>query len=127
MENKKKILGRIGDSNPVDYGGGIIRDCGHGPELLYFQPWGDKVSVYSFYIKKDAISDLDWVDFDEVASFMGIQKEEIEQAGKSENIINRASVYESVGMYYGFYNLDFYFQILNVEDADLIFEDDLED
>lgn len=128
MENEKQILGRIGDSNPVEHGGGIIRDCGHGPELLYFQPWGcdDKVSVYSFPIEEDAISDLDWANFEDVASFMGIEKEEIEQAGKSENIVTRACVYESVGMYYGFDNLDSYPQTFDIEDAELIFEDDLE-
>lgn len=128
MENETKILGRIGDLNPVEHGGGVIRDCGHGPELLYFQPWGCGVgvSVYSFPIEEDAISDLDWAEFENVASFMGMDKEEIEQAGRSENIVARAHVYESVGMYHGFINLDSYPRTFDIEDAELIFEDDLE-
>jgi hypothetical protein len=72
---KRKIIGHVGDVNPVEHWGGVVYDegYGHGPHLLYFQSYDAEgetmVSVYDFPI--DNFDRSDWYDWDGVASYIG--------------------------------------------------------
>ena len=86
----------------------------------YWQRWDDlprlKYQVYEWIIEDDAIKDLDWVDWDEIARSAGGSKEDLLRDGRSRDPVVRAWVYQAVGQYHGFLNLDGYPRILWEED-----------
>lgn len=106
----RRYIGVIGDVNPIEHQGGVIYDAGYGPHLLYFQPWSDEgddmVSVYEIPIGDDVLEDLSWVDWNEVADFIGMDESELRSHARSDNVHARASTVEAVGSYYGFGELD---------------------
>jgi hypothetical protein len=64
---------------------------------------------YFFTIEKDAYKDLSWLkgkDWQGVASYVGLDVLELIRMARSEDITERARVYEDVGNYFGFINLD---------------------
>jgi len=101
-------VGVIGDRSPVEHGGGVIyKGPGDEYELHYFQPYDeDLVSVYRFDIAPDVLAELDWVDWKDIANYIGMDVDELKGYAKSDNVHARASVYESVGGYHGFGELD---------------------
>jgi len=113
-------FGVIGDMNPIDHGGGVVFDAGEGsgPCMTYFQPWEGNVSVYTIFIGEDVGSELDWTDWAGLASWSGIEESEMKEHAVSPNVLARASVYESVGGYHGFANLDHEERTLTAEQAE---------
>lgn len=103
-------IGVVGDRSPVEYGGGVIyQGPGDEVELHYFQPYDDgtdAVTLSVIDIESDAMSDLDWVNWTGVASYIGMDVDELKGYASSSDPHARASVYESVGMYSGFHELD---------------------
>lgn len=107
---RRKYIGVIGDMNPIEHWGGVIYDAGYGPHMTYFQSYDaegeEMVSVYDFPIDDNALEDLNWVDWDAVASYIDMDVDELKGHATSNNILARASVYEAVGSYQGFGELD---------------------
>lgn len=105
-----KFYGVIGDMNPIDHGGGVVFEGDYGPELIYFQGWSDdngpRVTVSRFSVEENVPDDLDWVDWEAVARSIDVEAEALNSYGTGSNVLARAQVYEAVGMYCGFGELD---------------------
>lgn len=115
-----KFHGTLGDVNPIEHDGGVVYDSGYGVEVLYFQNAEEdsRVTVIRFAVKDDAVDDLSWADWDAVASFIGMDVDEFKGDGASENPVTRARVYEGVGGYHGFSNLDSYPREMTRDEAE---------
>lgn len=88
----------IGDPNPIEHRGGIVYWTPYGPEMLYFEQSEGTVWVYRVDLDYE---DIQWVDWDQVGSFVGVEGKEVERAAESEIPLAMASVYEALGSYYG--------------------------
>jgi len=121
MENTK-FHGVIGDMNPIEHDGGVVFDRGHGAEMVYFRGWhddeGPRVTVYELTIADDVVADASWVDWDSVASCIGMDVDELKGYGTDENVLARAQVYESISAAYGFREFDSQPQELTLEEAE---------
>lgn len=103
----------LGDVSKVIYSGFLV-DSATGEAIYWYEPQFDvydfpnkEIECYRFTIAEDAIKDLNWLkleDWSGVASFAGIK--DIYLAARHVDIYERARVYEVVGSYYGFINLD---------------------
>lgn len=117
-----KFHGIIGDCNPIEHDGGVVYEGDYGPEVVHFQGWSDdngqRVTVSRFSVEDNVLEDLTWVNWEEVASSMGMDPEELKGHATSSNVLARAQVYETVGMYCGFRELDAYPQELTLEQAE---------
>lgn len=109
-----QILGNLGDKNPLDYGGHIVYRV-HDPKNdtrwvtgeYWDEPADDTYQVYRWNIEKDVVKDLDWVDeWGSIAESVGMDVEVLKRLARSEGPLDRAGVYEMVGRFYGFDNLD---------------------
>lgn len=105
-----KILGNLGDSNG-EYGGFLVYEhwqdgsimCTAWDELSEDE---DEYQVYTWQVEDDVLADLDWVDWDAVASGIGFTVDEIKEQAHSANPVHRAGVYQMVASYYGYSELD---------------------
>lgn len=105
----------LGDVTPVIYGGFLV-DEETGESIFWYEPDFDEndhpektITCYRFTVEKDAIEDLNWLKEDDWESVgRSWDMPNILELGKSPDIYNRARVYEAVGGYYGFNNLDGY-------------------
>lgn len=117
--------GHIGDICPIEYQGGIVFDAGSGPVLRYFEPWkgedGPRVTVYTIHIADDVLQGLDWLDLDRIAALVGVGEDEIRLAATSDDPVARACVYEAIGSYCGFVELDQYWEDMSEDEAERIF------
>jgi hypothetical protein len=124
MREATKFYGIIGDVNPIDHDGGVVYQNGEdqSPEVLYFQGWhddeGPRVTVSSFNVEDNVLEDLPWVDWDSVASCIGMDVEELKGYAVSDNVLARAQVYESVAAHSGFGELDTYPRHMSLEEAE---------
>ena len=122
-----KVLENLGDKHPLDYGGYIIyrvRDPKQtGPHATWTQaefwdeplevdrddPEKDLYEVYRWQIEPDVFRELSWVDdWDVIAGASDIPSSKFIRMARSGDAIERALVYEAVGRYHGFENLDSY-------------------
>jgi hypothetical protein len=126
-----KLLGSLGDVNPIDHGGMLVYEDTTGaypPEAVMIRPLdesehdesGERWIVYRFPLERcthidGVLSDNEfhpehpaWFakDLSHVASFTGTTEEELIEALCSDHLIERAAAYEAIGSYRGFINLD---------------------
>lgn len=117
-----KFHGVIGDMNPIEHDGGVVFDGDYGTMVLYFQGWsddnGERVTVSTVSVEDNVLEDLNWVDWDAVASCIGMDVEELKGHALSDNVLARAQVYESVAGYYGWGELDPNPSELTLEEAE---------
>lgn len=121
--NNTKFHAVIGDLNPIEHDGGVVFDRGHGPEVVYFQGWhhdeeGPQVCVATFMVEDDVLEDLDWVDWKSVADLNGMEVDELKKWAKSEDVVDRALVYERVAAYCGYGELDSQRRDMPLEEAE---------
>ncbi len=117
-----KFHGILGDVNPIEHDGGVVYEGDYGPEVVHFQGWSDdngpRVTVSRFSVEDNVLEDLTWVDWEGVASCHGMDVAELKKHAVSDNVLARAQVYESVGMYCGFGELDLERRELTLEEAE---------
>jgi hypothetical protein len=118
-----KILGTIGDVNPVDHGGGVIIDAGYGPQLVWYQDTGrddGTVNVFRVFIADNIEADLDWVDWDALDSYTSVHPDEIDgRFSASATPAQRAQIYADAGSYHGWANLDNYPVTMTLAEAEI--------
>lgn len=115
------VFGNLGDAHPFDHGGFIIFDVfdsSRGRQWTAAEFWrapqeGEVYErderafvVYGFTIEDDVLTDLAWVDWVKIAEFAGFQARDIQTMGTSPDPMIRARLYEIVGNYYGWDNID---------------------
>ncbi len=115
---RKKYIGVIGDNSPIEHQGGIIYDAGYGPTLTYFQPYDERVSIYTISIADDVEGEMDWVDWAALASYQGMDEAELRGYARSKDVLARASVYEVIGSRDGFRELDYSPEDMTLEAAE---------
>lgn len=118
-----KILGTIGDINPIEYGGGYIIQEGDDIRIEYFyglrsehpgmeDPPPDKMfPVYYVNVEEDVFEYHNWVRPDEqkqMAEEMGLSIEEYRLHARSKDHIKRAMVLWDIASHWGWYELDHY-------------------
>jgi hypothetical protein len=127
MARNGRVLGQIGDVNPIDFGGGVVSldadrratlEYTYGVETEYPAETGTgegiehlTLQVYQVDLGSDGdefLSDLDWVDWPAVASFTGMDVAELRQGARSKKALTRALVAADVGSFFGFSELDQY-------------------
>lgn len=120
-----RVLGQIGDVNPLDHMGGVVYETDYGPTLEY--TWGleehegidstdegvEKVMLTVYRVNlgesgDEFLRDLDWVEWGQVGKSIGMSKSELLEHAHSDNPMARASVAEAVAGYYGWHELDQY-------------------
>jgi hypothetical protein len=106
-----KLLGTIGDVDPITHGGGQIIEDGDGCVRLYHYS-GDYASggiyIHIVCVEPDVCEDLNWMtrdDWSALASYSGAELWEIQEACVG-NPVERAQLYAVVASYYGWDNLD---------------------
>lgn len=126
-----ECLGNVGDVNPIEYGGGYIlrNDAEDRPRLEHFEgleymhakAWDvdlddptqtDRIKVMLYRADLETsgarfLSDLDWVDWSEIASYTG-QELSAFTASALDDLQARAQVACDVASYHGWENLDSY-------------------
>lgn len=75
----------------------------------------------------EVLSDLDWVDWDHVRSFVGWKMDEVENLNRTEAPCSRAELYEAVSSYWGWGEMDHYPIVRSAEDMANILGGDDED
>ncbi len=127
---KRRKLGRIGDVNPIDYGGGYVVSDANATMVEYFEGLdgneraqrlsyeddGDekidklKVKLYHVDLGKDAqdfLRDYDWVNWTEVADVNG-QTTASYTPSELRSPLARARAIEEAAGYHGWDNFDSY-------------------
>jgi hypothetical protein len=114
MENRNRIVSRLGDVDPIEYGGGVVFTDGkhrwleftHGREEEAFDDLAvEKLPVYQVDIEEDILDWHDWVDTEELSSYTGIDEEDLIRAATG-SLAARAQLLADIGSYYGWYELD---------------------
>lgn len=98
-----KYYGWLGDANPIEHGGGIVYS-GEDEQIqvLYFTPYGgDRVSIYQVFLDDDETKNCDWADLESVASYTGIDLDELRTAGSSPDPQYRAMFLEEIARFHG--------------------------
>lgn len=124
-EVKIRILGNLGDANPLDYGGLIVYEMlDRGKKYIDAEYWtepgpeSETYTVYAWGVEKNVQEDLVWVDWEAVASYTGHSLDQLKELGRSRDPMDRASVYKAVGDYYGYDEFDSYPLELTREDME---------
>ena len=111
-----RIVGRIGDVNPTEYGGGVIFSDGklrwleytHGRESMSWDdPEVEELEVYQVDIEDDVLDDHDWVDLVNLSGYTGLDEEELLEQAKG-TLAERAQLLSDIASYYGWHELDSY-------------------
>jgi hypothetical protein len=98
-----RVAGNLGDKNPFDYGGLIVFDVWQKqPDHMYVaaerwsepthseDPSNDRYWVYRFDVEPNVLNELDWVDWNAIARFVGIERHAIERMATSNDPLERA-------------------------------------
>ena len=131
-----KLIGNLGDVNPIDYGGYFIFEDTtgvHPPEAEYLTDPDENGTrtVYCFILESctyqnGILSDNKfhpdhpaWFagDLNNVCSYMGVEELELIRLFCSDDSLERASAWRMVGRCHGFGNLDQYPLQLNEEET----------
>jgi hypothetical protein len=124
METKQpiwKYAGRIGDVDPVSYGGGFIYTDETGvypPEVVYFEPasdaeWKEKedaavLTVYRFILEKDSAREWWFESLSDIAKYTGQNLSELESVARANSPVPLAQLYADLISYHGVENFDSY-------------------
>jgi hypothetical protein len=141
METKQpkwKIVGHVGDVDPISYGGGFvfIDETGiYPPELAWFEPATDeewhekgeesKLEYFRVVLEKDSSREWWYSRLNEITSFLGVSLEELQTAAKSENPLTLAQLYSSLIAFYGAEEFDSYPVTLTEKEANEKFSAEL--
>jgi hypothetical protein len=109
---ERKILGDFTGSSDHTW---VVLDQGQGPIMMYWDhpdSYGEEGGDYTVYwwsIEDDVMKELDWVDWDGVAKYMGLNKEDkaaMFAAGTNPDPVVRADVYATLIGYVSIGELD---------------------
>jgi len=124
-----QYYGIIGDMSPLEHQGGVVFEGDCGPELIYFQPWGDggekRVSVYTTTVDDDLLEDHHWWSsaWEMLARSYGLKVEELREYAGSEDPLVRAQVLEILAGYYGWSEFDETPEEMTLEEAEAEYEE----
>jgi hypothetical protein len=124
---KWKCVGRVGDADPIAYGGGFVYQDTTGiypPAMTWFEEatdedWKDngercEVTVYHLLLEKGTMADDDrrphhewwWGSLADVAQDTGVPLEDLEEWADSTNPMDRACLYRVLIHYHGVVEFD---------------------
>lgn len=123
---RRVIIGRLGDVNPIDYGGGVVVRVHQGgrshlilehtygmesehPEAAGLSDAKERAAMLTVYrrdIADDVMADLSWVNWQAVITSQGAHPSTLQKDARSSDPVLRALVYEMVASHYGWGELD---------------------
>ncbi len=110
-----RIFDRIGDADPIEYGGGVVTkdpDGGYSIEYTHGLDWEGsdpkKMPVFRVPVEGDVFEWNDWADVEDIADFTSIDPDELLALGRGRRIMGRVAVTQDIASYYGWDNLDSY-------------------
>lgn len=107
---KDRVVGSIGDVNPIEYGGGFVFKGEHGYYVEYTPgedgSEGTKLEVYGAFVPADVLTEYDWVDWKAVASSSGETLKELRAAATGKKALGRVYAMEMIAGHYGWNTLD---------------------
>lgn len=121
----RKVLGAVGDVDPILHGGGIVYLSESGPVLAYTPGLDDEdddtdpraeMVLYEVAVEDDVTKDLNWVSWGDVARSGGESAAELKKQARSKDVMTRAFVYMDVAGHDGWENLDGYPRKLTVRE-----------
>lgn len=134
-----KCIGHIGDCDPIAHGGGFvyIDETGvYGPEMTWFEPLDDGTwerlegrtpcQEYRILLENDPENEWWYDDLASIASFTGRTVEECQADAKSDNLLHRAWLYDSLCHYHGAENFDAYPLTLTEDEMYVRYTDEMD-
>lgn len=116
-----RVVGTIGDVNPVDYGGGVVLEDGVGVcSVEWYEPLdedddGSDVWVYRVDIDHGV---EDWMELNAVARTSGLDVAELTAGFDSKDPVTRARAWWTLACHYGWHELDSYPDRLTYAEAE---------
>jgi hypothetical protein len=133
METKQpkwKIVGHVGDVDPISYGGGFVfvDETGiYSPELAWFEPATDeewhekdgesKLEYSRILLEKDSTIEWWYPRLNELTSFLGVSLVDLQIAAMSANPVTLAQLYSDLIAYFGVEEFDSYPVTLTEKEA----------
>lgn len=116
LDGRRILIDNLGDVHPLDHGGTLVFEIwdrdGRRFESVRIDPRIDRsYEVRRWPIEKDVLRDASWVDGDhlqDLASYIGVDERYLKRASAHSDARVRARLYEDIGAYFGFDNLDAY-------------------
>jgi hypothetical protein len=121
MHEGKTIVvhGTIGDTNALDYGGGVVYEVRGEDELIgemklaYFEPVDEDdeksdIEVYREDLPDNVMAYYDWADWERVGDASGVSMEEKLESSTSSDPVVRAGMVQSLAFYFGWHCVDDY-------------------
>lgn len=118
MDKSIRIVGRVGDRDPMNDGGVILDHGDGGPQLVYMVGVDLDNEDRAFWLRYTCdLLDIDealngpgnrWADVGDVASSCGMTAEELIRLSKSSEVGERAVALIAVAGYYGWEEFDRY-------------------
>lgn len=119
--NTIKVISKVGDVTPEEYGGGAIIESKWGdlslewthgaedcPDVEDPEEENPFLLVYSVPLDEPAITFATWVDVEECAATVGMQPDELQRLMESSDPFEIARAYETIAATYGWFELDNY-------------------
>jgi hypothetical protein len=113
-----KILGTVGDADPIEYGGGYIIEEDGKIRIEYFYGLDidkpnheNKFNVYYVTIEPNILSYCNWItkeDLEQIAHYIGYDITALKKLSDSKDPSERAVVLGAIASYFGWDNLDQY-------------------
>jgi hypothetical protein len=114
-----KFAGRVGDADPIAYGGGFVyRDATgvYPPELTLFEPASDEfwhrtgggtpVRIFRIIIERNLLNEWWWKNLQQVANATGRSRESLQEAARDGSILEQAQLYSDLISHFGPYEFD---------------------
>ena len=114
-----QYIGRIGDQDPIAYGGGFVYEDKTGvyaPEITWFEPAPDRdwhetggktpLAIYRLIIERDSKSEWWYDKLSDVANSNGLTIEDLQKLAHSGETMPRAALYWDLLGYFGPYQFD---------------------
>ena len=125
-----KFIGHIGDVDPITYGGGFVYTDATGvyaPEMTWFEPAPDEqwhetesdtpLQEYRIMLEKEPQSEWWYSRLTDIASFTGLEVEELRAMSLSRNPLEVALLYSYLIHYFGAEEFDSYPMTLTENEA----------
>ena len=114
----RKIIGSLGDVDPISHGGGYVFSEDDRTWIEYLHPSEcgkeEGLTLYLVHVEDDILDDFGWVKVVDLEDHVD-SSYKLQVMSTSVDVLERAALLEMIGSCYGWVNLDEYPQSLSKE------------